>query len=164
MNMAGHDQLSDKFPIVYDEKSGLPIWKDLRELKLRYSLPISTIRKFFGGLSEGVLYGTSCKKCGEKFFPPKPRCPKCGSRDVEWVEVDREGKLLSYTVVNVKPESYQRYPDYVVGIAETDKGFRILAWVKCDDPDKLSRGMRVKIEIGKREGEDTLLYYIVPEA
>ena len=161
--MAGQGSLSDKFPIVYDEKSGLPLWKDLRELKLRYSLPISTLKKFFEGLTKGTLYGTSCKKCGEKFFPPKPRCPICGSQDVDWVEVDKEGTLLSYTVVNVKPESYQHYPDYIIGIAEVGNGFRILAWVKCDDPAKLKRGMRVTIEIGRREEENTLSYYIVPK-
>ncbi|MCS7132647.1 MAG: Zn-ribbon domain-containing OB-fold protein [Aigarchaeota archaeon] len=161
--MAGDERLSENFPIIFDEKLNLPLWKDLRELKLRYNLPISSVRKFFEGLSDGVLYGTHCKKCGEKFFPPKPRCSTCGSRDVEWVEVSNVGRLLSYTVVNVKPESYQHHPDYVVGIAEADNGFKVLAWVKCENLDKLRIGMQVKIEIGKHERENTLLYYIVPE-
>lgn len=162
--MMADESLSKNFPIVFDEKLGIPLWKDLRELKLRYALPISSIRKFFEGLCAGMLYGTHCKKCGEKFFPPKPHCPVCGSHDVEWVEVDKEGRLLSYTVVNIKPESYQQYPDYVVGIAEADNGFKVLAWVKCRDPAKLRVGMRVRIEISKREGDNTLLYYIVAES
>lgn len=161
--MVENKQLSENFPIVIDEKSGLHLWRDLRELKLKYTLPVSSIKKFFEGLSRGVLYGTNCKRCGERFFPPKPRCPMCGSHDVEWVEVSRGGKLLSYTVVNIKPESYQHYPDYIIGIAEVDNGFKVLAWVKCDDLSKLRVGMPVRIEIGRREGENTLLYYIVPE-
>lgn len=159
----GGEELSKNFPIIFDEKLNLPLWKDLRELKLRYVLPLSGIKKFFEGLSNGILYGTSCKRCGGRFFPPKPRCPTCGSHDIEWIEVSKNGRLLTYTVVSIKPESYQHHPDYIVGIAEMDDGLRVLAWVKCDERARLRVGMRVKIEIERRDEDDLLLYHIVPE-
>ncbi|MCD6235509.1 MAG: 3-hydroxybutyryl-CoA epimerase, partial [Thaumarchaeota archaeon] len=63
---------------------------------------------------------------------------------------------------NVKPESFQKFPDYIIGLAEMDDGFRALAWVKCDDYRKLRRNMRIRIEIGEREEDGVLTYFIVP--
>ncbi|MCD6341628.1 MAG: Zn-ribbon domain-containing OB-fold protein [Thaumarchaeota archaeon] len=161
--MSAEDVFQGKFPIILDKKSGAPLWMDLRELKLRYMLPVASLRKFFEGLVKGALYGTICEKCGAKYFPPRKECSNCGASETKWVELSREGKLLSFTVVSVKPESYQQNSDYVVGLAELKDGFKVLAWVKCDDPMKLKRGMKVKIEIGKRSGDEIQIYYIVPE-
>lgn len=154
--------LSNLFPVVKDEKTGAILWRDLRALNLRYTIPISRLRRFYEGLARGVLYGTRCPSCGSKYFPPRADCSHCGSSDVEWVEVDREGRLLAHAVVNVKPESYQEYEDYVVGVAEMTNGFKVLAWIRCDDPDKLRRGMRVRLEVAKVEKSGTLSYWLIP--
>ncbi|MCD6312381.1 MAG: Zn-ribbon domain-containing OB-fold protein [Thaumarchaeota archaeon] len=154
--------LSRFFPIMKDERSGALLWKDLRSLTLQYVIPVSRLSKFLEGLSEGILYGAKCSACGAKYFPPRADCSRCGSSDIEWVEVSRKGKLLAYTVVNVKPESYQSYDDYVVGVMETENGFKVLAWIRCDDPKKLRRGIDVELEIPKREKNDLILYWIVP--
>ena len=156
------DDLGRAFPLMKDEKTGSVLWKDLRTLNLQYLLPISGVKKFFDGLRRNVLYGVKCRRCGARYFPPRARCSSCGSEDVEWVEVSKNGRLLSFTVVNVKPESFQKFPDYIVGLAEMDDGFRVLTWVKCDDHRKLRRNMRIKIEIGEREEDGVLTYFIVP--
>jgi len=161
--MSEKELLQSFFPVARDEKTGAFIWKDLRKLELRYEFPVSSLKKFLDGLAKGKLYGTRCRSCGVKYFPPRTRCSSCGSNDLEWVEVSRKGKLLSYTVVNVKPESYQGYPDYVIGIADMEDGFRVLAWVKCEDLSKLKRGMRIRVEIDKRKEDGLQIYYIVPE-
>ncbi len=160
--MSGDIDLSRFFPITRDEKSGALLWRDLRPLTLQYIIPVGRLSKFLEGLANGTLYGTKCPACGAKYFPPRADCSRCGSSDMKWVEVSRKGKLLAYAVVNVKPESYQSYDDYVVGMAETENGFRVLAWVKCDDPSKLRRGIDVRLEIPKRERNDVILYWIVP--
>jgi len=162
--MSGEDPLQNFFPIIRDEKTGALIWRDLRRLELRYELPVTGLREFLSGLAEGKLYATKCTICGAKYFPPRTRCSGCGSNDLEWVEVSRRGRLLSYTVVNVKPESYRDYPDYVVGIAETDDGFKVLAWVRCEDISRLRRGVRVRLEVDRRREDGLQTYFIVPEA
>lgn len=160
--MSGELDLSRFFPITRDEKSGALLWKDLRSLTLQYSIPVGRISRFLEGLSKGILYGAKCRACGARYFPPRADCSQCGSSDIDWVEVEKRGKLLAYAVVNVKPESYQSHDDYIVGVMEAEDGFKVLAWVKCDDPRKLRRGMSVKLEIPKRERSDMALYWIVP--
>ena len=154
--------LQEKFPVVVDEKTGALLWKDLRTLKLQYLIPVSRIRKFLEGLSEGSLYGTRCPSCGAKYFPPRIECSQCGATNLDWVKVSLKGTLLAYTIVNVKPESYQSYQDYPLGIAEMDDGFRVLAWIKCDDPKKIKCGMRVGVEFLKRDEDGLTMYYLKP--
>ncbi|MEM0329452.1 MAG: OB-fold domain-containing protein, partial [Nitrososphaerota archaeon] len=60
------------------------------------------------------------------------------------------------------PESYQRCEDYTVGIAEMDDGFKVLAWIRCDDPKKLRRGARVRLEIAKIRENDIPFYHLIP--
>jgi len=162
MLMSEGANLSELFPIVVDEKSGAMLWRDLRTLVLQYVMPVGRLRKFYEGIARGVLYGTRCPKCGAKYFPPRPDCSRCGSSDLEWIEVSREGRLLAHAVVNIKPESYQRCEDYTVGIAEMDDGFKVLAWIRCDDPKKLRRGARVRLEIAKIGGNDIPFYHLIP--
>ena len=81
---------------------------------------------------------------------------------MEWIELNGYGRLLTYTVVKVKPESYQKYPDYILGVARLDDGFNVLAWVLCADFKRLRRGMRVRIDFKERDGEDYISYFIVP--
>ena len=160
--MSGGEDLSKLFPIVVDEKSGAMLWRDLRAITLQYMIPVGRLKRFYEGIASGVLYGTQCPKCGARYFPPRPECSRCGLSDVEWVEVCKEGRLLAHAVVNIKPESYQQYEDYVVGVAEMDDGFKVLAWIKCDDPKRLKRGMRVRLEIDKIGGSGILFYQLVP--
>lgn len=160
--MSGDSDLSRFFPIARDEKSGALLWKDLRSLTLQYVIPVGRLTKFLEGLSKRVLYGVKCSTCGAKYFPPRADCSRCGSSDMKWIEISRKGRLLAYAMVNVKPESYQSRDDYVVGVAETEDGFKVLAWVRCDDLSKLRRGIEVRLEIPKRERNDMIPYWIVP--
>jgi len=66
-------------------------------------------------------------------------------------------------VINVKPETYSSFPDYIVGVARLEEGFNVLAWVDCSDPKKLRRGMPVRLEVKKRDKDGLFSYYIVPE-
>jgi len=159
--MSSPTDLQKHFPIILDEKTGALLWKDPRSLKLEYLIPVSRLKKFLEGLSKGELYGTRCSKCGSRYFPPRLECSRCGSGEVEWIRVAEKGRLLAYTIVNVKPESYQKFGDYIVGIAEMEDGFRVLAWIKSNEPNKLRRGMPVKLIFSKRE-DGLTSYYLAP--
>ncbi|RLE76227.1 MAG: 3-hydroxybutyryl-CoA epimerase, partial [Thermoprotei archaeon] len=43
----------ETMPITFDKKLGLPLWKDVRTLPIKYTIAISKIREFFDGLEEG---------------------------------------------------------------------------------------------------------------
>ncbi len=160
--MSEESELPKELPIVRDEKSGAILWRDLRPLTIQYMIPVGRLGKFLKGLVKGVLYGVRCSSCGAKYFPPRADCSRCGSSSMEWVEVSRRGRLLAYAVVNVKPESYQSYDDYVVGVAEMENGFRVLAWIKCSDLRELRRGMEIEVKVSKREKDNAASYEIIP--
>jgi len=153
---------STGLPIIPDQKTGVRLWYDQRELKVKYTISVERIAKFYEGLMEGRLLATKCKHCGRIYFPPQMDCPYCKKSDMEWIELSREGELLTYTVIYVKPSSFAHYNDYTVGIARLKEGVNITAWVRETDPRKLRVGMKVKVEIVKREPEGYLTYELVP--
>ncbi len=149
-------------PLVFDQKSGAALWLDQRELTLRFTISVERIRKFFEALSEGKVLATRCKETGTIYFPPQVDCPDAPGSEVEWIEMPREGELLTWTVIYTKPYSFSHYNDYTVGIARFPNGVNVLAWVRESDPGKLRVGMKVRLEVVKREPEGYLTYELVP--
>jgi len=149
-------------PMVPDMKTGVALWIDQRELNLRFVLGVERLKPFFNGLIEGKILGTKCAKCGEIYFPPQVDCPKCKDSKVEWIELSREGTLLTFTQINVKPYSFSHYNDYIVGIGRLPEGVNITAWVRENDPKRLKVGMKVKLEVVKRMPENYYVYEWVP--
>jgi Predicted nucleic-acid-binding protein containing a Zn-ribbon len=149
-------------PIATDEKGQYSLWYDVREMRIRFSISVERIKRFFEGLREGKIYVTRCRRCGRYYFPPQADCPYCRASDMDWVEVSGEGELLTYTVINTKPLTFSHYPDYVVAIARMKEGFNVLAWLRIDDPRKVRVGMRVRLQIARREPEGYLTYEFVP--
>ncbi|GAY26414.1 3-hydroxybutyryl-CoA epimerase [Desulfurococcaceae archaeon AG1] len=149
-------------PIYMDPKTGAPMWLDVRELRLRYTLPVKSIVEFFEALRNGVMKTTKCKECGTIYFPPQIDCPKCRVRNMEWIEVEKEGELVTWTVINTKPLTFSYHNDYVVGIVRMPQGFNILAWVRTTDPRKLAPGAKMRLKIGRREDENYISYWFEP--
>jgi hypothetical protein len=149
------------FPVVTDEKTGALQWVDMRELNVRYIMSVENTKPFFEGLRENKLVTTKCRKCGRLFFPPQKDCPSCRDSDMEWVELSKEGVLETLTVLFVRPPSFAKYNPYTVAIAKLDSGVRITAWLKMD-PTKAKPGMRVRVEISRREEEGYYMYELVP--
>jgi len=149
-------------PLITDQKTSSSLWFDQRELNVRYMISVERIKKFYDGLLEGKVFATRCTKCGEVYFPPQSYCSSCRSDSMEWLELASTGELITYTVINVKPQSFSHYPDYAVGIAKMPQGVNVLAWID-GDIKSLKAGMKVKLEVKKREPEDYLTYWIKPE-
>lgn len=149
-------------PVVIDPRSGVTMWYDQRELKLRYIISVEKLKRFFEALGEGKVLATKCKATGTILFPPQADCPEAPEGGVEWVEMPVEGELLTWTVINVKPYSFSHYDDYVVGVARMANNVNVLAWVRCRDPSKLKPGMKVKLVVVRREPEGYLTYELEP--
>ncbi len=149
-------------PIVPDQKTSQPLWVDVRELRLRYLIPVSRIRRFFEGLREGKVYVTRCPVKNIYYFPPQADCPVCMDENLVWEEIKGLGKLLTYTVIKVKPYSFSHYPDYVVAVARMEEGFNVLCWMAVDDPSKLRVGQGVRLVVKRREPEGFFTYYLEP--
>lgn len=151
-------------PIYPDPRTGAPMWVDVRELRLRYIVPVKNIAEFFESLKSGVMKTTRCRECGKIYFPPQIDCPRCRVRNMEWIRVDEEGELITWTIINVKPLSFSHHSDYIVGIVRMPQGFNMLAWIRGADPGKLMPGAKMRLKIGRRDDENYISYWFEPAA
>ena len=115
-----------------------------------------TIEQFYKFMSEGKLMGAKCQNCGKLMLPPRPICIQCYSEKLEWIELNKRGKLLTYTIIHVAPPQFQHLVPYAVGIIELERGIKLPGMIKNVDFDKIKIGMELKIDVepaGKEEQE-----------
>jgi len=51
---------------------------------------------YWDALQEGRFVVQRCERCGRRRWFPSPRCPHCGSPELQWVDA-RDGKLHTWT-------------------------------------------------------------------
>ena len=152
----------ENIPIVEDRKTKLPLYRAQRELEPIHLIPVGNVKEFFKGLSEGRILATRCKRCGKIYFPPQKDCPTCMAEDMEWIELSRNAKLLTFAEVNVKPAGFKDHPDYIVGVGELEEGVKVLAWVEASSISDLRVGEKVRLEVRRMIPEGYLTYTFVP--
>ncbi len=105
--------------------------------------------------------GSRCRSCGAHFYPPAGACPRCGSRDVELVEMPQTGKVISFTTTNEVGSSFRRYRPLTFGLVELDNGAVVLAQLVDFQEGELVPGARVRMVIRKlrEDGDDGIIYY-----
>ena len=105
------------------------------------------------------LEAGKCKQCGNISFPPRLVCPKCKSKNFETVQLSREGKILTFTIIRVGPDKFSKETPYVVAIIELSEGrsandgVRLSAQVADCDVNKVSIGDKVKLVFRKIQDE-----------
>ena len=103
------------------------------------------------------LVGSRCLACGELFFPRKEiaLCGHCQSNELEEVELSRNAKIYSYSVVSQRPPVYYKGEvPYALGFVELPEGIRIETLFSGCDPDSLRVGMDVEMVIEKLHDEE----------
>jgi uncharacterized OB-fold protein len=74
-----------------------------------------------------------CKPCAQHYFIPRPFCPYCGSRDVEWTDMSGRATLASY-VISRRAAPGIAEPPFVLALVELEEGPRMMTWL-VDVPD-----------------------------
>ncbi len=116
-----------------------------RTLTVTHDIPISKTKIYWDGLKDGKVYATKCKKCGEVYYPPQVDCSNCLTSDVEWIQLF-EGNLETFTQVYLKPQGFTHYEhNYMVAIAKTAGGVKVMGWLEYIDVKVAKVGMFVKI-------------------
>ena len=114
--------------------------------------------EFVTYLEQGKVMTTKCKKCGTQYFPPKMDCPKCLLSDVEWVKIDNEGKLVTYTVVHYGPSGFENEAPYTLAIGDFGDGLRIFGRLNKDiEESDIKPGMGLKM-VPVKLPEDRITY------
>ncbi|MFQ6076790.1 MAG: Zn-ribbon domain-containing OB-fold protein [Candidatus Bathyarchaeia archaeon] len=107
------------------------------------------------------LVGSRCKDCGKMYYPPRMVCRRCGSRELEEVELAKRGKLVTFTVIRSPPRGYEEYVPYVVGIIELEGGVRVLSQVVDCPIEEAKTGMELEATFRKvtEDGESGIIMY-----
>ncbi len=108
-----------------------------------------------------MLVGTKCNDCGKIFFPPRPACPFCGSRNTSEIQLPHRGKLLSYTVIYKPPEGFEKHAPIIYGLIQLDNGAVIEAQLTDVSPENLRTGMILEAVLRKirEDGEHGIIEY-----
>ncbi len=107
--------------------------------------PTPETQHFWDGTKVGELRLQRCNDCGHIYFPPRPLCPECSSRNVEVFAASGNGKLLSY-VINHRPHPSFEGP-YAIAVVELDEGPTMLSnIVGCEQtPEALVLDMSLAV-------------------
>ena len=126
-----------------------------RPITFTHKVPVLKTRLFWEKLNEGKVYATKCKKCGRLYYPPQSDCAHCLSSDVEWVELNKDAVLETYTHALYRPAGFDGYAPYTIAIARTRDGVRVMGWLEGIKLEKVKVGM--KLEMSTRKLPDGFL-------
>jgi len=108
--------------------------------------PTPETRHFWEGCKVNELRLQRCTDCQHSYFPPRPFCPKCGSRDVSVYTASGKGFLYSY-VINHRPRPDLGKEPHSIAVVELNEGPRMMTnIVGCPQtPEALQLDMPVEV-------------------
>ncbi len=114
--------------------------------------PTPETRHFWDGCREGELRLQRCADCkSASYFPPRPFCPRCGSRNVEVHAASGRAILYSY-VINHRPRPDMGTAPYAIAVVQLAEVPRLMRnIVNCPQtPEALQLDMPLKDTISKQ--------------
>lgn len=119
-------------------------------------VPTPETQHFWDGTRDHKLLLQRCSSCEAIYFPPRPFCPACSSREVVVHEASGRGFLYSY-VISHRPHPAFDGP-YSIAVVELDEGPRMMTnIVGCEQtPEALELDMVVEVTFEAITDEITL--------
>lgn len=105
-----------------------------------------TIESFYSYIGQKRLMAAKCKNCGKLILPPRPVCPACYSKEMEWVQLSGKGKVETYTVIHVAPPEFVDRIPYIVAVVRLEEGVKLPGIVTGVKPEDMRVGMDVEIK------------------
>jgi uncharacterized OB-fold protein len=99
-----------------------------------------------------VLVGCKCKQCGKVVYPVRKVCLNCLGRDLERLNLTRNGKLYSFSIVHMPSEHFQ--PPYAIGWIELPEGIRVFSQIRGWEEHPLKTGIDMELSIEKLWDEE----------
>ena len=111
--------------------------------------PTPETQHYWNGATRGELLLQTCNSCSHTYFPPRPFCPECGSRDVQVIKASGKGRLYSYIINHMKAPGYE--PPFAVAVVELEEGPRIMTNIlECEPtPEALQLDMPLEVTFEK---------------
>jgi hypothetical protein len=107
--------------------------------------PTPETQHFWDGCKAGELLLQTCGECAKTYFPPRPFCAACGSRNVAVTKASGKGFLYSYVIHHRPVPGFT--PPYAIAVVELDEGPRMMTnIVECEQtPEALQLDMKLEV-------------------
>ena len=121
--------------------------------------PSPATRHYWEGAKAGELRLQRCLACAQTYFPPRPFCPECGSREVEVFRASGKATLHSYIINHIGAPG--REPPFAVAIVELAEGPRLMSNIlDCEQtPAALTLDMPLEVTFETLTDEIALPQY-----
>lgn len=118
--------------------------------------PTPETQHYWEGAKAGELRLQTCNSCDHTYFPPRPFCPKCGSKDVSITQASGKGRLYSYVINHLPTPGFT--PPFAIAVVELEEGPRLMSnIVECEQtPEALVLDMPLEVTFEKMNDEITL--------
>lgn len=117
--------------------------------QVKRAVPVPTVETqyFWDQCREGVFNLERCTACGHPQFYPRGICSACYSSDVEWVQAQGRGEVISFTIVRraFAPAFADKVP-YVVALVRLEEGPQLMTHIVDGPPDQVAIGMEVEVD------------------
>lgn len=119
--------------------------------------PTPETQHFWDGCREGELRLQRCRSRGHVYFPPRPFCPKCGSREVEIFKATGKAMLWSY-VINHRPRPDMGTEPYAIALVKLEEGPVMMSNIRgCPQtPEGLQLDMALQVSFVEQNDKITL--------
>ncbi|MGH7044279.1 MAG: Zn-ribbon domain-containing OB-fold protein, partial [Acetobacteraceae bacterium] len=106
--------------------------------------PTPETAHFWEGTRAGELRLQRCDACAKVYFPPRPFCPACASRNVSAFAASGHGVLWSYVIHHRKVPGFT--PPYAIAVVKLDEGPTMMTnIVDCaQTPEALALDMKLE--------------------
>lgn len=122
-------------------------------------------QEFWDGARRGELRIQHCRACGKAYFYPRPFCPHCASRDVEWFTASGRATLYSYVINHRPARGFEDMAPYIIAVVQLEEGPRMMTNVIGVDPDPEQLPPDMPLEVTfERQSEDITLPLFRPRS
>ncbi|MCC7346014.1 MAG: Zn-ribbon domain-containing OB-fold protein [Variibacter sp.] len=122
-------------------------------------VPTPETQHFWDGAKAGELRLQRCDDCSKPYFPPRPFCPACGSRNVSVFTASGKAILDSYVIHHRKVPGFT--PPYAIAVVKLEEGPRMMTnIVDCPQtPEALVLDMPLEVVFTAMDEQITLPFF-----
>ncbi|WP_077213288.1 Zn-ribbon domain-containing OB-fold protein [Bacillus dakarensis] len=113
---------------------------------------------YIQGLKKQLLLVQKCLHCADLQWPPREFCPSCNKSEFDWIEVQQEGEVYTYSIVYRAPHPWfnSKVP-YGIVIVELENGVRMIGNYFEEDVENIECGMKMKAQFEHVNDDITVL-------
>jgi uncharacterized OB-fold protein len=121
--------------------------------------PTPETQHFWDGTKAGELRLQRCDDCRHVYFPPRPFCPKCGTRKVTVFTASGKAILDTYVIHHRKVPGFE--PPYAIAVVKLAEGPRMMTnIVECPQtPEALQLDMPLEVVFAQQNDAITLPFF-----